>query len=69
MTEKKTEHKDDVVKTGPPVDERVDDGRKDDHLADSHPRPQGALHGDEHEVELRKRAKFLRDNPFNLPEK
>jgi hypothetical protein len=54
------------VPTGPPNDERVDDGRKVDQLGDSHPRPQGAKHGDENEVELKARAKFLKDNPVTL---
>jgi hypothetical protein len=52
------------VRTGPPNDERVDDDRKVDHAGEHHPRPQGAKHGDGHEVELKARAKFLRDNAF-----
>jgi hypothetical protein len=65
MTVKKEpDHKDDVVKTGPPVDDREDDGRKDDD-GTAGPRPQGGKHGDEHEVELKKRAKFLHDNPVH----
>lgn len=63
MAEKKDE-KDAVVKVGPPVDEREDDGRKDDD-GSAGPRAQGGRHGDEHEVELKSRAKFLRDNPLN----
>lgn len=68
MTEKKDEKADAVVKTGPPVDDREDDGRKDDD-GSAGPRPQGGQHGDEHEVELKSRAQFLRDNPFDAPEK
>lgn len=62
------EKKDDVVKVGPPTDDRVDDGRKDDD-GSAGPRPQGGKHGDEHEVELKSRAKFLRDNPLNKKDK
>lgn len=57
MTETKKDAKPEVAKTH-------DDGRKDDHLGDSHPRPQGHKHGDGWDVELQKRAKFLKDNPF-----
>lgn len=62
MTEKKEPAKE-AVKTGPPVDDRVDDGRKVDDSS-AGPRPQGAKHGDEHQVELNRRAKFLKDNPW-----
>lgn len=64
MTEKKDAEKTTAVKTGPPVDDRVDDGRKTDD-GSAGPRPQGAKHGDEHEVELKRRAQFLRDNPVD----
>jgi hypothetical protein len=46
------------VKVGPPVDERVDDGRKHDHLG---PNP-------EHEPELEKRAKHLSEVHAKLVE-
>lgn len=62
MVEKKTENKD-AVKTGPPVDDRVDDGRKVDD-GSAGPRPHGAKQGDVVE-ELSERAKFLADNPFH----
>lgn len=68
MSEKKDEPKDEVVKTGPPVDDREDDGRKDDD-GSAGPRPQGGKHGDHHEVDLKKRAKFLSDNPFHVEKK
>lgn len=68
-TEKKDAPKEgEVTKVGPPVDERHDDGRKDDH-GDLGPRPQGAKHGDGEEVELAARATFLQDVHAKLVER
>lgn len=49
------------------VTEKKDDRKTDDGTAG--PRPQGGVHGDEHEVELKARAEFLRGNPVHVEKK
>lgn len=61
MTEK------DHVKVGPPVDERIDDGRKHDH-GTTGPSPQGGERG-VHGQEVQSRMDFLKGNPFEVHSK
>jgi hypothetical protein len=61
MTEK------DHVKVGPPVDERIDDGRKHDH-GTAGPAPTGKRPY-EHGEDVSSRMEFLKGNPFEVHSK